>query len=102
MAAIQWSRSALKDLRLVHSYIAQDSKRQADRVVKEIRAAVKRIRTNPKIGWMVPEFNEDELREIVVFSYRIIYEIEGDLCHIVAVVHGSRDLTERPWPDEPA
>ena len=41
---------------------------------------------------MVPEYDEDNVRELIVYSYRIIYRLEQDEVLIVAVVHGKRVL----------
>jgi plasmid stabilization system protein ParE len=46
----------------------------------------------PEIGAIVEDGNFPGLREILVRPYRIIYRIDDDVCHILHVVHGSRDL----------
>ena len=51
---------------------------------------------------MVPEFQRDSLRELFVYSYRLIYQVESHRVTIIAVVHGHRLLgpfLER-MPDE--
>ena len=59
----------------------------------------------PRAGWMVPEFKVDHFREVLMRPYRIIYELRGDACYIVAVIHGSRDLPQHiqrpPNPQAP-
>jgi plasmid stabilization system protein ParE len=40
----------------------------------------------------VPEFDQENLREVFASSYRIIYRVEGETVTIAAVVHGKRDL----------
>ena len=42
----------------------------------------------------MPERNDDSVREIFVFQYRIIYEILGTEIHILTVVHGKRIIEE--------
>jgi hypothetical protein len=32
--------------------------------------------------------------------YRIIYEIRGEACYIVAIIHGSRDLARHVQPSQ--
>lgn len=47
---------------------------------------------------VVPEFQEDGLREIVFQNFRIIYLVEEGTVAIVTVVHGAVDLPGRaPW-----
>jgi hypothetical protein len=40
----------------------------------------------------VPEFDDVNLRERFVYSYRVIYRIEANIVTIAAVVHGKRML----------
>ena len=53
----------------------------------------------PQIGRRVPEAERDDVRELIYRSYRIIYLTRPEHLYIIAVVHGSRDLTRgvRPW-----
>ena len=41
---------------------------------------------------MVPEVDDEGLREIFAYSYRIIYRIEQDVIVVAAVLHGKRML----------
>jgi toxin ParE1/3/4 len=41
-------------------------------------------------GRIVPEFGDDTIREKFVYSYRIIYQIQGDTLTVAAVIHGKR------------
>jgi len=43
-------------------------------------------------GRIVPELNDTNIREIFVYSYRLIYQIENDAIIFIAVVHGKRLL----------
>ena len=45
----------------------------------------------PRLGRKVPEFDDENVRELIVYSYRIIYRLQGDVI-IAAVIHGKRDL----------
>jgi len=42
---------------------------------------------------MVPEINDPNVREIFVYSYRLIYEITPKRVEILAIVHGKRDFS---------
>jgi toxin ParE1/3/4 len=41
---------------------------------------------------MVPEFEDEALRERFVYSYRVIYRIQGQTITVAAVIHGNRLL----------
>ena len=40
----------------------------------------------------IPELNNDQVRELSLYSYRIIYEIKAQGIFVLAVVHKRRDL----------
>jgi plasmid stabilization system protein ParE len=49
---------------------------------------------------MVPEADQEVIRELLYHNYRIIYRVENELIEILAVVHGRRDLGSfkpAPW-----
>ena len=54
--------------------------------------APRHLQEFPKIGRMVPEFSDENIRELIYGWYRIIYQIRVDDCFVVAIVHGRRDL----------
>ena len=45
---------------------------------------------------MVPEVGRDEIREIIVQSYRIIYRVLPDEVEILTIHHGARLLGDLP------
>ncbi|NJD06123.1 MAG: type II toxin-antitoxin system RelE/ParE family toxin [Methylococcaceae bacterium] len=89
---IVWSKPAREDLRLIHQYIAHDSKRYASRVVQDITEKVEVLRELPKLGRRVPEIGEENVREIALYSYRILYELIGETIYIHGVIHRRRDF----------
>lgn len=45
-----------------------------------------------RFGRVVPELNDATIREIFVYSYRLIYSISEESVLFIAVVHGKRLL----------
>jgi toxin ParE1/3/4 len=89
---IVWSPRAAKDLESITDYIAADSPRYAGIVLKNIVNQTRMLARFPRAGRMVPEYDDENLRELIVYNYRIIYRLERDEALIVAVVHGKRVL----------
>ena len=86
---IVWSDKAFDDLRLLHDYIARDSKRYAQAQVKTVQLKVQSLNDYPLLGRLVPEFTDNIYREIIVDNYRVIYRTDDklELIVIVAIIH---------------
>jgi addiction module RelE/StbE family toxin len=89
---VSWSRRALQDLEAIADYIAADSPTYAGIVVKKVVNQTKTLARFPRAGPKVPEFDDENIRELLVYSYRIIYRLEGEEVVIAAVIHGKRIL----------
>lgn len=46
----------------------------------------------PRSGRKVPEFDNEDIRELIVYSYRTIYRLQEHEVVIAAVIHGKRVL----------
>lgn len=87
-----WSQPAKADLRSIHDFIAHDSRYYAKKVVQDIREKTDILEQLPQAGRKVAELNEEQVRELSLYSYRIIYEIKEQGVFVLAVVHKRRDL----------
>jgi toxin ParE1/3/4 len=87
-----WSPRALADVQAIASYIASDSNFYANAVVRRIVASTRSLAAFPLSGRKVPEFDDETIREVFAYSYRIIYEVKPDEITIAAVIHGKRML----------
>lgn len=90
---VEWSPDALLDVEEIAQYIARDSLFYAKTVVEKILNSTRRLIKYPNSGRIVPEFNSPQIREIFVYSYRVIYRIVDDRITVAAVIHGSRLLS---------
>ncbi|AEG00754.1 type II toxin-antitoxin system RelE/ParE family toxin [Methylomonas methanica] len=90
---VKWTAHAKTQLRHIHDYIAQNSPLYARRVSEELVQKTLGLDELPRKGFKVPELNEDAVRELGLYSYRIIYEIKADtLVEVLAVIHKRRHL----------
>ncbi len=87
-----WSEPAKADLRSIHDFIAHDSQHYAKKVTQDIREKTDVLDDLPKVGKKVAELNIEAVRELSLYSYRIIYEIKSRGVFVLAVVHKRRDL----------
>ncbi len=92
-----WSDPAVTDLEAIHAHIGQDSEYYAAGFIAKILEAVDRLEAFPRLGRHVPEVPEDpSVRELLVQNHRVIYRVEAERILILAVLHGSRDLSQTP------
>ena len=87
-----WSEPAKADLRSAHDFISHDSHHYAKKVTQDIREKADILDKLPRVGRKVPELNDENVRELSLHPYRIIYEIKDRKVFVLAVVHKKRDL----------
>ncbi len=98
---VKWTKHAKSQLRHIHDYIAQDSPLYAKRVSETLVKKTIGLDELPRKGRMVPELNEDAVRELGLYSYRILYEIKSDnLIEVLAVIHKRQHLEADDIPRE--
>ncbi|MDW3210077.1 MAG: type II toxin-antitoxin system RelE/ParE family toxin [Reichenbachiella sp.] len=52
---------------------------------------IERLVDFPQLGRKVPEFNSEQLRELILGKYRIVYRIyDEELIVVVRIVHGAK------------
>jgi plasmid stabilization system protein ParE len=62
--------------------------------VQKIFQSVRRLTTFPESGRKVPEIGRNEIREIIVGNYRIIYRSQKQVIEILTVYHSSKLLNK--------
>jgi toxin ParE1/3/4 len=90
---VVWSARALADVESIAAYISSDSPAYATIVVKKIVKLARQLARFPQSGREVPEFQDPSLRELLAYSYRIIYKVDTEEVIIASVIHGKRDLS---------
>jgi plasmid stabilization system protein ParE len=69
---IVWSPEAIEDIESISSYISRDSEHYASAVVMKILDVGYEIQHTPFVGRIVPEFDDEVIRERIIYSYRLI------------------------------
>jgi len=92
MVTVKWTKNALEELDEIARYISRDSPKFAKILVNQIFEMAGHLEQFPKLGRIVPEYNNPDLREIIYKNYRIIYLIKKEQLEIISIIHGSRKL----------
>lgn len=101
---VHWTETAQAHLASIHQHIAQDSDQYALRMVDRLTRRSQQIASFPRSDRKVPEYDTDNLREVIEGPYRIIYHIMPEKVDVVAVVHYARDVLvtakENGWAEQ--
>ena len=91
---VHWTETAQDHLDAIYAYIAQDSPEYALRMIDRLTQRSRQIAESPFSGRRVPEYDMDQIREVIEGSYRIIYHIKPDQVDVIAVLHGARNVLQ--------
>ena len=93
---IIWSQEALDDLSSIRIYIENESYYYAKKCIETITSETRRLENFPRLGRTVPEYESEYMREIFVYDYRIIYNIEQEeIIKIAAIKHGKSIVNKK-------
>jgi plasmid stabilization system protein ParE len=89
---VRWSHEAATDLESIAEYISRDSTYYAAAFVEEVLSVADTLERFSGRGRVVPEVGEENIRELFVKGYRLLYRIGDDSVLVLGVIHGRRDL----------
>ncbi len=90
---VKWSNSAKYDLRQIYEYISNNSKIYGKKVIDDIVRRTEQLNRFSSSGRIVEELNNPRIREILIYSYRLIYQIKSEEeIEVLAIVHAKRQL----------
>ena len=96
---VVWTEIAWSDLEAAADHIAKDSPNYAAAFVREVRDAARSLAYLAERGQVVPEFDDPSIRELLVRSYRLVYQVTEEAGHSPGFIHGARHL-EALWERE--
>ena len=91
---VHWTLNAIRHLTNIYEYIALNSPTYARRMVDRITRRSEQISAQPLSGRKVPEYEAEDIRELIEKPYRIIYRFKQDQIDVLAVIHGAQILSE--------
>lgn len=90
---ISFSRSAVDDLKSIKEYYQEQSVPQiVQDFVVTIIEHIETLSTHPDIGRVVPEFDDDSIRELIHLPFRMVYLPESESVNIIRVRRSERLL----------
>ena len=95
---IRWSANAMRDLDQIAAYIARDNPQAARKWVAKLRKTAESAARRPLAARIVPEIQRDDIREVFLRSYRIVYGVREDNIFVFTVFGGGKQLSEDAVP----
>ena len=90
MAEIIWTNAAVEDLQQLNDYIGRSSPKFAESLTDKLIAQAEALKTMPMLGRVVPEFQQESLRELLVQRYRLVYRLpQPERVEIIRIIHSS-------------
>lgn len=93
---VLWTENSVQDLLIIKAYIAQDSSESALAWIEKLYKAGESLRLLPHRGRVVPEFKQNNLRELLIDNYRIVYRVNESALEILTVFEAHRQLHTLP------
>lgn len=87
MIDIIWSSDVLDDIQRLHDFLSVENGLAATRVVQTLVQAPARLQNLPRLGERVSEFEEMEVRRLIVGHYEIRYEVQAETVRILRIWH---------------
>ncbi len=84
--------AAKADLLDIAAFISRDNPRAGQRVISELRDAMRRLAQLPHLGHLRQDLAAEPLRFWPLYAYLIVYRPETHPLQILRVLHGSRDV----------
>jgi toxin ParE1/3/4 len=92
MTPVNWTPEARSRLEDIEAYIAKDSPAAAQEMVQRILGRTRQLEIAPRWGRPVPDYQQEDLRELLERPYRIIYRVGAERIAILTVgrISGTR------------
>lgn len=89
-----WSPLADAQVDDAFAYIAADDPTAALAWLERMLERVRSLADYPDSGRMVPELRREDVRELIVPPYRVMYRRTADAVEIAAIRHGARHFDD--------
>ncbi len=89
---VVWTELAWQDLERAVETIAQDSPTYAAGFARRVWERAQSLDELSYRGRAVPELEDPDVRELILASYRLLYELRGETVDVLGLIHGARDL----------
>jgi addiction module RelE/StbE family toxin len=89
---IIFSEPAIDDLKSIVGFISKDNQEAAARMGGKLIESIRHLANFPRFGRVVPEQNDENVREIIFKPYRIFYRVRDEIkvIEVIRFWHAAR------------
>lgn len=95
MVRLDWTSHALNKIEDICHYMDDYNVDLSKKFMKSVKNELDLLKQFPKIGRIVPERNNENLREIFIKKFRVLYFYEKNKITILTILHFKQDFTLR-------
>ena len=88
---VAWTGIAKQHLQRIYDHVEPQSELYARRMVDKLVLRADALGDFPQIGRAVPEYDDPNVRELLVSPYRIVYVILAHRIDIIGVIHTAQN-----------
>ncbi len=96
--SVEWADEARGDMWAIGERIAQDRPRTAAKFLARLVERARLAAEVPLAGHRVPETAREDVRQVRVEHFRIIYVVRDEGILVLAVLHGRQQFPRRRVP----
>lgn len=89
---VAWTETAWRDLDRVLDCISEDSPGYAATFERWVRDRARSLEELAERGRVVGELDDPRVRELLVSTFRLVYETDQGTVHILGLIQGARDV----------
>ena len=97
---VRWTQRSIQDLRDIGDFIAQDKPGAARRWIARLQERARNVAPVPLSGRKVPELDRDDVREVLLGNYRIVYRLFPKHIEVLTVFEGHRLFPAEAVPSD--
>jgi len=84
---IKWTSKSLSDLNRLYNFLAMVNKQAAANTVKSLTEMPSKVIHQPRIGERLNEFEQREIRRLLIGHYEMRYEIDNEKFYVLSIWH---------------
>lgn len=88
---IKWTTSAERDLVRIYEFLAITNSDAAIQVIQQLIQGVEKIQSFPQLGVKLSDFEDRDVRRVIIGNYEIRYELTDKAIYILRLWHFRED-----------